>query len=281
MEILNSKIKLIEHIKSKGKRLISPLGGNKSLGHDIAYDCIHFDEICSILRNKSYLKDEIVYKYINNFIRQKQESNMLVGSGFFGPFTCACIFMDINKSKSILNNNPDYAHKIINDITSFMIDYAKLMQDLDSQILWIAEPMAYLLPKEKFNEFSGNYLKKIFESTEIFGFLHICGDTTNIIDDMVNTKAQCISLDQNVNLVDVISKVPNDTVIMGNIDPMFVLNSTYEEIYNSAIDLNIKLKNINNYIFSTGCILPQNTPDINIKALFDAGDYYNKKIKDA
>jgi len=98
---------------------------------------------------------------------------------------------------------------------------------------------------------------------------------------MINTKAQCISLDQNVDLINIINKVPKDIVIMGNIDPLFVLNSNYEEIYNKALELNISLKNIDNYIFSTGCILPNQTPNINIKALFDAGDYYNKKIKDA
>jgi len=281
MEIYKHKLKLIDYIKSKNKRLIAPLGGNKNLGHDIIYDCIHFDEICSILRNKNYLKDEIVNKYIKNFINQKQESNALVGSGFFGPFTCACIYMDINKSKDICNDNPEYAHKIINMMTDFMIDYANLMEELGSNLLWIAEPMAYLLSKEKFNEFSGNYLKKIFKSTDVFGFLHICGDVTNIIDDMVNTKAQCISLDQNTNLIDIINKVPKDTVIMGNIDPIFVLNSNYEEVYNNALQLNVNLKNIDNYIFSTGCILPEQTPNLNIKALFDSGDYYNKKIKDA
>jgi uroporphyrinogen decarboxylase len=281
MEMLKDKIKLIEYVNSKNKRLIAPLGGNKDLGHDIIYDCIHFDEICSILKNKNYLKDEIINKYIKNFKKQKQGSNALVGSGFFGPFTCACIYMDINKSKAICNDNPEYAHEIINNMTDFMIDYAKLMEKLGSNLLWIAEPMAYLLSKEKFNEFSGNYLKKIFESTDVFGFLHICGDVTNIIDDMIKTKSQCISLDQNINLIDIINKVPKDLVIMGNTDPMFVLSSNYEEIYNNALKLNINLKNIDNYIFSTGCILPEQTPNSNIKALFDAGDYYNKKIKDA
>ena len=281
MEKSKYKNSLLEYIKSKEKRLIAPLGGNKDFGNDIIYDCIHFNEVCNILSKKDYLKDDIVYRYINNFKSQKRESNALVGSGFFGPFTCACIFMDINKSKFILNNDSQYAHSIINSMTNFMIEYAKLIEDLGSDILWIAEPMSYLLPKEKFNEFSGNYIRKIFESTNIFGFLHICGDTTNIINYMVETKAQCISLDQNVSLVDTINKVPKDIVIMGNIDPIFVLNSNYEEIYNESIKLNFNLKNINNYIFSTGCILPNQTPNINIKALFDAGNCYNKKMKDA
>jgi len=281
MEKLKHDIKLIDYINSINKRLIAPLGGNKNFQYDIIYDCIHFDEICTILKNKNYLNDDIIYKYINNFIKNKKENDKLVGSGFFGPFTCACIYMGINESKNILNNNSKYAHEIINSMTDFMIDYTKIIKDLGSNILWIAEPMAYLLPKEKFDEFSGNYIKNIFESTDMFGFLHICGNTTNIIHNMINTKAQCISLDQNVDLINIINKVPKDIVIMGNIDPLFVLNSNYEEIYNKALELNISLKNIDNYIFSTGCILPNQTPNINIKALFDAGDYYNKKIKDA
>lgn len=278
MEIL--KTKLIDYIKIKDKRLIAPLVQNEGFGHDLIYDCIHYDEICSILKNKNYLKDDIITKYINNIIIQNKKSNALVGSGFFGPFTCACIYMGINKSKYICDNNPQYAHKLIDYVTNFMLDYTKLIEEVGSQILWIAEPMAYLLHKEKFNEFSGNYLRKIFKSTDMFGFLHICGDITNIINDMVDTKAQCISIDQNVNLIDTLNKVPKDVVIMGNIDPIFILNSNYEKIYNASLDLNIKLKDKNNYIFSTGCIIPKDAPDINIKALFDSGEYYNKKIKD-
>ncbi len=95
---------------------------------------------------------------------------------------------------------------------------------------WIAEPFASLLSPACFWEFSGKYLKEIYRSIESPGFLHVCGKTTKHTGHMVATTAQVLSIDFMTPIDECLKMVPEDVVIMGNLDPSILRYDSLEDI---------------------------------------------------
>ena len=61
------------------------------------------------------------------------------------------------------------------------------------------------------------------EQRGALGLLHICGDTTIIIDEMANTGAHILEIDWKVDLQGARAVVGNRCALMGNLDPSSVL----------------------------------------------------------
>lgn len=53
--------------------------------------------------------------------------------------------------------------------------------------------------------------------------LHICGDTTHLLENMLAAGAAGISLNAMINFGEIKDTVPEDIVIMGNLDPVNVI----------------------------------------------------------
>jgi len=101
--------------------------------------------------------------------------------------------------------------------------------------------------------------------------LYICGNTTYILKAMAATGAEGLSLDTPVKLHEVIDMIP-DVVLIGNVDPVRVmLQGSPEKVYENTLDLRRKMKGHKNFILSTGCDLPPETPFENIEAFVKAG----------
>ncbi|KKH50185.1 uroporphyrinogen decarboxylase family protein [Methanosarcina sp. 1.H.A.2.2] len=59
--------------------------------------------------------------------------------------------------------------------------------------------------------------------------LHICGDTTPIVEGMAATGANCLSIEQAVNMSEA-TKIAGDVPVIGNVTPLLMVNGTEEEI---------------------------------------------------
>jgi uroporphyrinogen decarboxylase len=102
--------------------------------------------------------------------------------------------------------------------------------------------------------------------------LHVCGNTSNLAEEMAATGVQGISLDAMVDLAAVAKRVPRDCVVMGNIDPVRVMvNQSPEGVRQAVRDLCEKMSAYENFILATACDLPPETPLENIVAFVDEG----------
>ena len=90
-------------------------------------------------------------------------------------------------------------------------------------MICMLEPTATGLSPEQFKKFSGGYIKKLKSNWDIPLILHICGDTTSLILEMIKTNCDGISLDAMVNLQHAANLISSDILILGNIDPVRVL----------------------------------------------------------
>ena len=282
---------IIDYLFDFEDRLISPIwGGDKAFD----FTCLGYNEFAKALGFKlctisdsvtNVSEDELINP--NNFELIKNRSldsltieeelkyiakldkKIPVGGGFFGPLTVAGALVGMENLNKYIIKNPAFVKSVMDFVTEQMVYLAKEEEKQGIDLLWIAEPVASLLSPKKFNEFCGIYLKSIFSSVEVPGFLHVCGKTLKHTKSLVETGAQVLSIDYVTDIEKCIRIVPDDVVIMGNINPMLLKYGDKQEIIKEAIKINEACKNYKNFIFSTGCMLPPNTPYKNVQLAID------------
>ena len=152
--------------------------------------------------------------------------------------------------------------------TAFILDMALACQEAGADFFWIAEPTGAIVSPQHFQRYCGPYLQTIFERIDIPGFLHIPGNTNHLLGEMIKTKAQGLSLDSFINFRNLLQDIPRETVLMGNINSLSLLNDSTEKISQAVEKLNQQIKNFPNVIVSSGGGLAPDTPEANLRALF-------------
>ncbi len=110
-------------------------------------------------------------------------------------------------------------------------------------------------------------MKRLIQSADCSTILHICGDVTPILNDMVEADPTILSLDQCVNLKRARDLVGDKITLGGNLDPGSVLHDkTPEQISEDAWSC-CKEGGSDNFILMPGCTILPGTPTENIKAM--------------
>jgi uroporphyrinogen decarboxylase len=100
--------------------------------------------------------------------------------------------------------------------------------------------------------------------------LHICGDTTPILDLLPETHADLISIDR-VNLTDTIEKVSAKIRVIGNYDTSQLAFSSPDDVASGVKEMVKRAMNApKGYIAATGCEVPISTPEKNVTAFINA-----------
>ncbi len=203
----------------------------------------------------------------------KSSSKLPVGGGCFGPLTVASAIIGVEKTIQLSRKDPEFLEATLSFVTEHMITLAKEESTVGMDF-WIAEPLASLFPPKLFYKFCGKYLKAIFDAIDEPGFLHVCGKTVKHTQAMVNTGAQVLSIDYSSDIFECIRMVPDDVIIMGNLDPMLLKYGSKKEIEEATRQINDACKNYKNFIFSTGCSIPEETPIENIHVAIASTELY-------
>ncbi len=198
--------------------------------------------------------------------------NLTPAGYVIGPYTLASQLMGASSAAKAVIRNKDFLHKVLVFSTHVISLYVKELEHAGAQMICVLEPSSMLLSPGQFAEFSGQYLNEIYSGFDVNPILHICGDTTHLIEAMVRTGAQGLSLDSMVDFPAIISKVPENVVLIGNINPVEILmQGTSQEVYEATARLLDEMRGHRNFILSTGCDLPEDTPFANLDAFMSAG----------
>lgn len=204
-------------------------------------------------------------------------------AGMIGPFSLAARLLDVSEIMMDCYDDPDMVHLVMEKVTDFLIEYAKAYKAVGANGIVMAEPVAGLLSPSLEEEFSSPYVKKIAEAIQDDEFVliyHNCGDNVpKMLDSILSTGCAAYHFGNAVDMEkDIISQVPSNTVVMGNIDPAGVLRmGTPESVREATISLMEKCCKYENFVLSSGCDMPPMTPWKNIDAFFAASEeFYGK-----
>ena len=202
-------------------------------------------------------------------------------AGMIGPFSLAARLLDVSEIMIDCYDDPDMVHLVLDKVTAFLIEYAKAYKNAGANGIVLAEPVSGLLSPMLEEEFSSPYVKRIVDAVQDESFIliyHNCGDNVPVmLESILSTGAAAYHFGNAVDMEkDIILKVPEDTVVMGNVDPAGVLRmGTVEDVRTETLSIMEKCCKYNNFVISSGCDIPPMTPWENIDAFFEAvEDFY-------
>lgn len=228
------------------------------------------DDLAKLI-NSDILSDGRVAVYIETMRLMARYLDVLRGGYVIGPFSLTGLLMGASEAAMATVMDPDLLHAVLSFASGVIGRYARALERAGADAIAILEPTASLLSPDHFYQFAAPYIKEIVATLDTIPILHICGRTSHLIEAMIATGAQGLSLGPMVDFVETIKEIPEDVVLLGNLDPVRVLNGrTPSDVYRTTQELVETMAPHDNFILSTGCDLPMDTPLENIHAMMDA-----------
>jgi len=139
-------------------------------------------------------------------------------SGIVGPFMIASQLRGIGNFLVETFEQPDMSRKLVEIATKFCIEYAKEMEMVGADVITLADISSTdLVSPSDHDTFSGSYNGKIIKSSDLPFFLHICGDTSIILNSLVSTGAKAVSIDAMVDMAELKRIATGKCAAAGNI----------------------------------------------------------------
>ena len=207
-------------------------------------------------------------------------SDRPVLAGIIGPYSLAGRLMDVSEIMVNCYMEPDMVHTTLNKCTDFLIEYAAAFKKAGAHGLMIAEPLTGLLSPSMAAEFSAPYVKKLVSAVKDSHFAviyHNCGNNTwRMLDSILESGADAYHFGNAIDMATVLSQMPSDILVMGNIDPAGQFRQgTPESIREDTLKLLEQCGSYKNFIPSSGCDIPPLAKWENIDAFFQAvSDFY-------
>ncbi len=196
-----------------------------------------------------------------------------------GPFTLG---VQLAGATHLLRNvikDPEFVDKLLEFTTETVRRYAVAVNKVGAKYISIAEPGTITLGVERFRKLVVPNLNKIYGDLNCWKALHICGDTTELLDEMLKCNVDALSLDQIMDYEKVMEKIPEDIVLLGNLDPLELLHNSGEEtIRLETIKLLKKMREYNNYLCAFGCNCMNDTPVANLQAAITTGRMTHEEL---
>ena len=197
-----------------------------------------------------------------------------VFAGMIGPYSLAGRLLDVTEIIYFCYDEPEMVTLLLDKVTEFLISYGKAYKEAGANGIMIAEPLAGMLSPTMEAEFSAPFVKRIVEALQDENFLviyHNCGDNTiPMIDSILTTGAGAYHFGNSIDMEEMLQHVPNDIVVMGNIDPAGEFcNGTKESIQKETRELLERCNTYSNFIISSGCDIPPMSSWENIDAFFN------------
>ena len=197
-----------------------------------------------------------------------------VFAGSIGPFSLAGRLLDMTEIMVLCYEEPELVHSVLEKATEFLINYDMAFREAGADGILMAEPAAGLLSPSLIAEFSTPYVNRIIKAVEnnscIFIY-HNCGNTIPLLKSILDIEASALHFGNAIDLSEMLSLIPTDKVVFGNVDPAGQFrNGSPASVREATLAILNKCAKYPNFILSSGCDIPPVSPLENIDAFFMA-----------
>jgi MtaA/CmuA family methyltransferase len=190
------------------------------------------------------------------------------------PFAEACSLCGVAEFMVLLKDDPGSAQRILAFLTAIVIDFALAQVEAGADMIGAGDAAASLISPQMYSEFALPYEKEVCQAIHDAGSLvklHICGQTTHLLDRMATCGADLFNVDHLVPLArarDVYAA--HGKCFKGNLDPVaHIMQASSEQCRQLAHEC-IAMTQGTKYMLSAGCEIPAETPDEVFRAFCEA-----------
>jgi [methyl-Co(III) methanol-specific corrinoid protein]:coenzyme M methyltransferase len=202
--------------------------------------------------------------------KQQHGKDLPIIAGTTGPFTIAGHLVGTENLLLWIVTNPEAVVKAIKFATKLEKAYIEALDAAGADVIVMSDPSAStdMLSGEMFDEFAKPYIKECFSGVKhAKTVLHICGDTTMLLDHMIATGVTGLSIEENVQPEKAVEIVAGRAALVGNVGVVRpLLQGTPDDVARDAV----RCKNAGFNLVAPGCGLAARVPAANLHALVKA-----------
>jgi uroporphyrinogen decarboxylase len=211
-----------------------------------------------------------------------------VGVGHSGPWNIAMHLRGIESLLLDTDDDPEFVHELMKFSTEVVRTLGDALIDARfSPSLGEACASCSLISPKIFQTFIKPYHRELcqhFKSKGAFTALHICGMIDPIMEDIIDTGVNLLSLDAPSSLKQLVNLAAGKLIIMGNVPTSLFGTGPGEEMEEAIRDCIETAAEGSGYILSSGCEIPLNSTEEMIDHFFRYSHRYSKeymsKLKD-
>lgn len=209
---------------------------------------------------------------------------LLLSEADQGPFDLASQIVGVEEFLMAIINpaKQEFVERLLDYTTQQVITYARALIGAGAHVTMMGESLAGpdVCSPDLYRRYALPYERRVIETLAAEGKrmgLHICGDATRIVEDMVGTGAPFLQVDHKIDRHVAKRAADGRTTLIGTVDPSDLLaRGTARDVHTAArSDIEILAPN-SGYMLAPGCALPYHTPEPNIEALIRAAQDHGR-----
>lgn len=228
------------------------------------------DDVKNLKRPDLYKSERTLDRIKGAEYFQKLLKGSVPVSGWIeGPLAEACDLTGVSEMLLNLMIDPDFSNLLMDKCMITAKDFAKAQIEAGCDLIGIGDAICSQIDKDTYDLYIKQRHKELITFIHDRGAsvkLHICGDTTHLLESLNELNTDIIDLDWQVDLDLAREKLGNGIVIGGNINPVIVQDKSEDEVYNLSRIMADKYKD-QKYILAAGCEITVLTPHQNLMAM--------------
>jgi len=207
---------------------------------------------------------------------------VVVTATTWGPFTLGAQIYGVERLMRSAYKAPAEVDKVVNFAARMILRFYEPLLDRGLiEMVSLADPTASgdLVSRKHFERFALPPLQMVTAAIRARGariLLHICGNTTDKLDLLTETGADCVSIDHKVDIArakEVFRE--RNKCLAGNVDPVHVLNEgTPEKVRAASEKCLMAAAEGGGFVLMPGCDIPPTVPTENILAFMETAAAY-------
>jgi uroporphyrinogen decarboxylase len=191
------------------------------------------------------------------------------------PFSLACLMRSPEAwMLDLLDPRKEpLLHQLLGHCAEVVRQFVRLMVEAGADMTSNGDSLASpdLIAPAMYRRFALPYESQVITSAHELGLphvLHICGNTTRILADMVSSGADGLELDYKTDVRAAHDALKGRAAFIGNLDPVGVLlNGSPQLVVEKTRALMGLFADTPGFILNAGCAIPPGTPAKNIRAM--------------
>ncbi len=188
-----------------------------------------------------------------------------------GPCAEAADLRGINTLMLDFFDDPGFVRDLFEFSVEMALRYARAQIEAGADLIGVGDAAASLIGPKIYEEFVWPYEQKLVDGLHAMGTrvrLHICGNTSRILEGMGRLNCEIVDLDYPASVAAARRVMSDQTALLGNINPVAVLRNSSPSAVTAAL-AECHRQAGSRFIVGAGCEVVRDTPLENFRAMID------------
>ncbi len=200
-------------------------------------------------------------------LRRQMGDTHLIEGWVEGPCAESADLRGINTLMMDYYDDPDFVHELAEFSVKMAIEFATAQIEAGADIIGVGDAAASLINRELYDEFVLPHEKRLVDGIHAAGCrvrLHICGNTSHLLDAIATLGCEIVDLDTLVDLRKARAAMGARQVLLGNVHTVnIVKNGTTDDVRNDLTACRTAAGPA--WIAGAGCEVPRASPAANVR----------------